>query len=172
MEGVPNRDPLHTLGRGSRVIRFSWPKPGLNGALSNDGLVISLPGGAGASYRARRAIEMLASDLARPISRAQLLVTELVTNSVRHGNVGPGGQILVDVALRDGVVRLTVTDSGPGFAPVRPALDPTSDGGIGLLLVDRLAERWGVSQGGRSVWFEVRRQLRPGLDSTEGRRVA
>jgi anti-sigma regulatory factor (Ser/Thr protein kinase) len=154
------------------VIRFSWRKPGSNRALSNDGLVISLPGGAGASYRARRAIEMLASDLAQPISHAQLLVTELVTNCVRHGNIGPGGQILVDVALRDGVVRISVTDSGPGFAPIRPALDPSTDGGVGLLLVDRLAERWGVSQGGRSVWFEVQRQPLPGLDSTEGRRAA
>jgi anti-sigma regulatory factor (Ser/Thr protein kinase) len=154
------------------MIRFSWPKPASERALSNDGLVVSLPGGLGACYWARRAIEVLARDLARPISHAQLLVTELVANSVRHGEVGPSGQILLEVALRDGVVRITVTDSGPGFEPRRPVPERSVNGGVGLLLVERLAKRWGVSQGGRSVWFEVQRQPLPELHSIMERKVA
>lgn len=86
---------------------------------------------------------------------ARLLVSELVTNSVRHAGLGPRDLIEIDVTAHDDLVRVEVTDMGAGF---EPPLSPESDSrsGWGLLLTDRLARRWGVSSAGRtSVWFEV-----------------
>jgi anti-sigma regulatory factor (Ser/Thr protein kinase) len=152
------------------VIRFSWPLA--RGGLSNDGLVIGVRGGLGAPRRARHAIRVVERDLARPISVVQLLVTELVANCVEHGNAGPEDELSLQVAVLDGVVRIAVTDSGPGFEPVPPVVAHGEDGGVGLLIVDRLANRWGVSQGGRRVWFEVTRQPALAAAASEGRRVA
>jgi anti-sigma regulatory factor (Ser/Thr protein kinase) len=152
--------------RSHAPVRFSWPKSVVNGGLSNDGLVITVRGGPGASRRARRAIGVMARDLARPIDHVRLLVTELVTSSVKHGNVGADGQVSLDVSLRGGVVRVTVTDAGPGFEEATPPdADPAANGGFGRLIVDRLAKRWGLSRSGRSAWFEVQRQRVPELTS-------
>src|SRR5207245_2733634 len=53
-------------------------------------------------------------------------------------------------------VRVEVSDPGPGFQPRTAGPEP---GGFGLMLVERLADRWGVDPGGRSrVWFEIDRR--------------
>lgn len=87
----------------------------------------------------------------------RLLVTELVTNGVRHGS--ERGPVNVSVAVEDAKVRVEVSDSGRGFSPPEapmPHLDGT--GGWGLQLVDRLAARWGVNvETGTCVWFELAR---------------
>lgn len=86
----------------------------------------------------------------------ELLVSELVTNAVRHGASDPHESILVRASRTDGHVRVEVCDEGTGFEPgpdPRGALEP---GGNGLLLVETLASRWGVSPGQPScVWFEA-----------------
>jgi hypothetical protein len=54
------------------------------------------------------------------------------------------------------VVTLTVSDAGPGFVPRPPAPDLDSEAGRGLLIVDALADRWGVdTSAGTRVWAEV-----------------
>jgi anti-sigma regulatory factor (Ser/Thr protein kinase) len=89
----------------------------------------------------------------------RLLVSELVTNSVRHvaGSTQP-----VELAVRIGkrAIRVEVRDGGAGFEPGR--LEPRgADGGFGLFLVERMASRWGVeTQDGTRVWFEL--DLAPG----------
>jgi anti-sigma regulatory factor (Ser/Thr protein kinase) len=91
----------------------------------------------------------------------RLLVTELLTNSVRHAETE--AYIALDVEIYPNSVRVVVSDRGPGFQPEK-APRPHSDrpGGWGLCLVDRLSDRWGVSLGERtSVWFEMNR---PGRD--------
>ena len=88
-----------------------------------------------------------------------LLTSEFVTNSVRHGNLGPETRVLVTVRLTSDVVRVEVSDPGPGFDPPG-ASTPTlyQQSGWGLYLVDQLATRWGVDRGrGTSVWFEIAR---------------
>ncbi len=84
-----------------------------------------------------------------------LLVTEAVANAVIHGPTD--GQIVVDVAAPDGVVRVAVRDDSDALPVVRD-VDPTSPGGRGVMLIDRLSRRWGVDRhpdGGKTVWFEV-----------------
>jgi anti-sigma regulatory factor (Ser/Thr protein kinase) len=82
-----------------------------------------------------------------------LLITELVSNAVRHGSP-PGGSIEVEVTVTGESLRVLVRDEGAGFDP--EAME-TEDGGWGIHLVRELASRWGVQRGDRGgeVWFEV-----------------
>ena len=84
----------------------------------------------------------------------RLLVSEVVTNSVIHAQPQPPGEVALDVWASDEVVRVAVTDHGPGFeAAKRPRGGERS--GWGLMMVDRLAHRWGVElEKGTEVWFE------------------
>lgn len=82
----------------------------------------------------------------------RLLLSEVVTNSIRHGR----GTQTVEVRLwfDRGAIRIEVEDHGPGFRPPRRA--PATDGGWGLVLVDKLADRWGVrSDSETTVWLEL-----------------
>ena len=83
-----------------------------------------------------------------------VLVTELVTNAVRHAGLAPGDEIVLHLAAAEGVVRAEVCDPGPGFEPTER--EPGPDGGFGLLLLRTLSTRWGISGGGGTcVWFEI-----------------
>jgi anti-sigma regulatory factor (Ser/Thr protein kinase) len=111
-----------------------------------------------APQAARKALEQLAEELrGEALDVAQLLVSELVTNAVRHGAPSLRDDGIVLAAFVDhGTLHVEVCDGGRGFDG-RPA-----DGGAlrtsgwGLVLVDRLADRWGVSEEPDTrVWFEL-----------------
>jgi len=86
----------------------------------------------------------------------ELLVSELVTNAVRHGASDPHESILVRATRTDGAVRVEVCDEGPGFHQRGEAPAEFEPGGRGLLLVKTLAARWGVSSHRPNcVWFEA-----------------
>jgi anti-sigma regulatory factor (Ser/Thr protein kinase) len=101
--------------------------------------------------------------LARELEIASLLTTELITNSVRHAGPGAGRMLAFEVRATETVVRVTVSDGGDGFVPHdRLNGQPAHDGGWGLHLVDKLADRWGAETGqGTSVWFELDRESAP-----------
>ncbi len=121
-------------------------------------LTLRLNPGPEAIPAARRALDGLSGLLERPIwEDLRLLVTELVTNGVRHGS--QRGPVEVMVAVDDDSVRVEVSDTGRGFSPDSAPM-PRSDGsgGWGLQLVDRVAARWGVKvEEGTCVWFEIAR---------------
>lgn len=96
----------------------------------------------------------------------QLLVSEVVTNAVRHGGARQGEHVDFRIALLSDQVRLEVRDPGPGFHDVTPALPDTDrGGGYGLYLVDLFANDWGVSGAeGTCVWFEVPLVAEAGAD--------
>jgi anti-sigma regulatory factor (Ser/Thr protein kinase) len=84
----------------------------------------------------------------------QVLVTELVTNSVRHAGLGPEDKVVAHLAAATGLVRVEVCDGGPGFDPVER--EPGPHGGFGLLLLRNLPDRWGIAtDDGTCVWFEL-----------------
>lgn len=88
-----------------------------------------------------------------------LLLSELVSNAVLHGGVGMEGTIGVRVEGLPSGVRVEVTDPGAGFDwdRRRQRQRPRREGGFGLSLVDRIAERWGIERerGQTLVWFEL-----------------
>lgn len=89
---------------------------------------------------------------------AQLLVSELVTNSVRHSGVPAGSEVIVSVDMTPGMVRLDVEDPGHAGTVALRAPEARSGGGYGLNLVQALSERWGmerVAEGGTRVWAQL-----------------
>lgn len=92
---------------------------------------------------------------------ALLLTTELVTNAFRHGVVPSGDPIVLVVEDSDHALRISIVQpTSASGVTMKTARAPTPDlavpGGLGLVIVDELAERWGVDAGppGR-VWFEL-----------------
>jgi signal transduction histidine kinase len=121
-------------------------------------LRIAIAGGNRAPERARSWIESAASWLPSELeSTLLLLVCELVNNAVRHGGAGEDAVIELELgALDGGGVMVQVTDPGTGFdhTPRDQPLD--EEGGWGLVLIESMAERWGVEHEGRTrVWFEL-----------------
>ena len=87
-----------------------------------------------------------------------LIVSELVTNSVRHADVGPAERVEIVVTKRGDRLRLAVTDPGAAALPRLVEFDLTEPGGLGLFLVDKLASAWGVVRdhdGVTEVWCEI-----------------
>ena len=117
-----------------------------------------LSGGVEACAAARRAVVAGDGDLPAAVREdVLLLVTELVANALQHGGVGPEGQVDVEMRLWPERVRVEVVDPGTDFAAVRPRPSHADPGGWGLVLVDRIAARWGVGRGPSftRVWFEL-----------------
>lgn len=106
---------------------------------------------------ARRAVRGLRGVLGTPALEAtSLLVSEVVTNAVRHAGTRSGDAIVMHLRLHPDVVRVDVSDPGRGFDPVRDR-PSAPESGWGLRLLDEVADRWGVDRGIRTtVWFEVR----------------
>jgi anti-sigma regulatory factor (Ser/Thr protein kinase) len=86
-----------------------------------------------------------------------LLVSEVVSNAVRHSTGPAQAAIGLEATVTPRAVRIAVTDAGDGFAP-RPR-DPNRPGeGYGLFLLEKAARSWGVEGDGRTtVWFELDR---------------
>jgi anti-sigma regulatory factor (Ser/Thr protein kinase) len=87
------------------------------------------------------------------IADLRLVISEVITNAVRHGG---DGEMVVAVTPKQGYLCVQVTDTGDGFAPRPRAFEPDDDGGFGLFLVERLTRRWGLTRedGKTRVWFE------------------
>lgn len=116
---------------------------------------IVLPRDSASAKSARAFLSVICADLVglAHLDDAQLLVSELVTNAVRHG--GPPIEVEVRCAPGQGV-HVRVRDGGAG----RPLLrDPGlhDDGGRGLPLVEALSDAWGVQPlpAGKQVWFHI-----------------
>lgn len=93
----------------------------------------------------------------RPLKSAQLLVSEVLSMSVRHSALPPGTPVHVAITVSSQVLRVAVED--PGWAAVVPpsTVWEGDAADFGMLLLPYLADRWGVDHGDRSpvVWFEL-----------------
>ena len=86
---------------------------------------------------------------------ARLVISELVTNALRHGL----GEVVLRCSIgADGALDVSVTDSGEERPTMLPP-DPKRIGGIGLRVVDSLSTKWGISPfpGGKTVWASIAR---------------
>lgn len=87
------------------------------------------------------------------VDTAELLVSELTSNVVKHA----GGRPTLRVFRRGDLIRIEVGDSRPGLVPVERDVDPDAVAGRGLLLVSTLAASWGFERDGDSklTWVEL-----------------
>lgn len=121
---------------------------------------IELPRALESAAAARQAVGELSAQLPEEVlGDVRLLVSELVTNALRHAGLDDDERIALTVLVSDTAVRVEVTDPGRGFDPETVPSDPEVAEGWGLYLVATLSDRWGVeSQSGVTrVWFELDR---------------
>ncbi|MFL5893498.1 MAG: ATP-binding protein [Thermoleophilaceae bacterium] len=142
--------------RFERLRNAGWEPVDLGGHEVVARLHLELRPGPQAAGEGRHALDRLRGAVAeRGLDTLRLLVTELVSNSVRHGSREEWIQLDVDIYAN--AVRVEVHDAGPGFRQEgTPQPHADRPGGWGLCLVDRLADRWGVARDDRTrVWFEI-----------------
>jgi anti-sigma regulatory factor (Ser/Thr protein kinase) len=121
---------------------------------------LDLGAGPSAPAKARDAIAALKERVGPAVlADATLLVSELVSNAVRHGHADDENHhVIMYIALSPERLRVEVCDGGPGFDPRNPPPPRPDSGRMGLLFVDKLSSRWGVStDDGACVWFELDR---------------
>ena len=119
-------------------------------------LELTLPPDAASVAEARaRVLDALAPQVADgKLETVRLLVSEVVTNAVRHGASRAPLQVH---ASWNSEIRIEVVDLGSGFTPSPRAGELEQPGGFGLFLVGRLADRWGVETDHTTkVWFVLR----------------
>jgi anti-sigma regulatory factor (Ser/Thr protein kinase) len=106
--------------------------------------------------RHRLGADLRTHGVAEPAIRdATLVLSELMSNAVRHARPLPGAQLRAAWTLDDGTLELAVSDGGGPTQPRtgRPA-SVSSLGGRGLGIVNRMSRRWGVHSDdhGATVW--------------------
>lgn len=146
------REATRRLDGHVRPDREAWPE-------------VSFGLDAHAPAQARRHVaQVLRDDVAAPVlDTAQLIVSELVTNSLRHGGAAAArAPVTVRIELAMSVIWLEVEDAGTGGAIARVAPDLDGGGGFGLQLVQAVSRRWGVehtADGATRVWVQLSRAV-------------
>ena len=121
---------------------------------------LRVPWNQSSGRQVRRALVSSLRDLdvdATVVGEAEIVISELVGNAVRHARPLPDGTIKVNWTVRSGVVEVEVTDGGGPTTP-RPAPRALlAVGGRGLRIVRGYAHEWGVHEdrGGRTVWVSL-----------------
>jgi anti-sigma regulatory factor (Ser/Thr protein kinase) len=113
--------------------------------------------------KARARVSRLGSTLGPRHDDVVLVISELVTNCVRHSASDQAIEMTVDSS--DTTIRIEVLDRGVGFVPI----DSMRGGGLGLKIVDRVAANWGVFTNGHcTVWVEISKTLEMSASSDSG----
>lgn len=113
---------------------------------------LSLPAHAMSVSVARAVIRSICNTIAPHLAdSAELVVSELVTNSVRHGSTGPAQHVDVELVVDDGGLRGSVSDEGPSFEHPPPLPSEGSVGGFGLHIAGSLSEMTVRRSGQRNV---------------------
>ena len=120
-------------------------------------LTLDLPAVPHSVSQARRAVAEMLDDLDVDVWPVGLIISEAVSNVVRHAYRGRApGRLELEVSVDDGMLTLVVADFGVGMSP-----DPDNSGlGIGMLMIERLAQHMDVTSTGGTRLL-VRMQLAP-----------
>jgi serine/threonine-protein kinase RsbW len=122
---------------------------------------VVLPADAAAPGAARVVIAHCLTALVarRVVGDAELVASELVTNSLRHAALRDADAIVVRIYLGEETLRLEIDNPGTvGIVATRVTDPQCGVGGFGLVLVEQLAARWGVRRtDSTSVWVEMAR---------------
>jgi transcriptional regulator with XRE-family HTH domain/anti-sigma regulatory factor (Ser/Thr protein kinase) len=115
----------------------------------------TLPATSDSPRTAREALAFVAQDIPEhALERGLLLISELVSNSVRHGPQGPSATVEIVVSVERTRLRVEVADRSETPARLKT---PSDEGGYGLALVSAMATRWGggLREGTNVTWFEI-----------------
>jgi len=114
-----------------------------------------------ATPRGARLARLLATEQLRewglPFEEAAQVVAELAANAATHGRV-PGRDFHLTVTATESTLRVEVTDTRGDRLPEAQRAFPEGESGRGLVLVEALADRWGVTSGPpprKTVWAEL-----------------
>ncbi|MEX2405796.1 MAG: ATP-binding protein [Actinomycetota bacterium] len=124
-------------------------------------IAVALPAVPESIPRAREILEGLRDELdGSVLEDLRLIVSELVTNSIRHAGLRTSDPIDLEVSVDETTIKLELRDRGRGFAPPPTPASLFQESGWGLFLVSKLTDRWGVStEGGvTTVWIEIHRK--------------
>ncbi|MGW4875857.1 ATP-binding protein [Streptomyces sp. NPDC004262] len=118
--------------------------------------------------RGARLARLLAAEQLRawglPLDPARQIVAELAANAATHGRV-PGRDFGLALYVVGGTLRIEVTDTRGDRPPRSGPLTPDAESGRGLMLVEALADKWGVAPGlspRKTVWAEIDVSPKPG----------
>jgi anti-sigma regulatory factor (Ser/Thr protein kinase) len=122
--------------------------------------VLLLPFAASSVGAARRRLvsDLVAADVCDPaVCDVALVISELLSNALRHAEPLPGSTIRVAWSIDGDSVRVSVSDGGGPTVPELGEPTQAATGGRGLRIVQKLSRRWGTSRGddGATVWAEV-----------------
>jgi anti-sigma regulatory factor (Ser/Thr protein kinase) len=123
---------------------------------------VSLPSDNRAARAARQTLRLLDGYIPEAtIEDVNLLVTELVSNSVKHASLNRDQEIEIDANPTERGIRVEVTN--PGAAQLaNPLPEKAQESGWGLMLVTKIASRWGIVTNGRTlIWFEIDLGMNP-----------
>lgn len=138
---------------GAAGRRWTPPSPPAGDGLGD----VTLRAGAALPSAARAAVAdwLMGRVPSTVLGDAQLLVSELVTNSYLHAGQGTGAPVRIRAGSTDGSIWVEVGDGGSdGAVARRPPMAQGAGGGFGLHLVDHVASQWGVTHvRGTQVWF-------------------
>ena len=118
---------------------------------------VTLPGEGRSVASGRRFVRDLLGHRHPALEKVALGVSELTTNAIKHTPSGDGGEITISLTAAGQTIRAEVTNEGETL-PERPPVPPDTEAedGRGILIVEALAETWGVTRhaGVTTVWAE------------------
>jgi anti-sigma regulatory factor (Ser/Thr protein kinase) len=124
----------------------------------NDHLELTVDAAPTAAGEARRAVARRGLVSSEREPTLLLLVSELVSNSVRHAGLRTDERIRLRARSDEECAHVEVCDAGrSGRVPAKRKHDALEPGGLGLVLVDEMADRWGIARTDHEtcVWFEL-----------------
>ncbi|GAA3804711.1 ATP-binding protein [Streptomyces coacervatus] len=131
------------------------PHPQLDNPIRNFTVLLS------PTPRGARLARLLTAEQLRtwelPLEKATQIVAELAANAATHGRV-QGRDFRLTLYVVADTLRIEVTDTRADTLPHLTQGDPDAESGRGLLLVNALADRWGVAAGPyprKTIWAEV-----------------
>jgi anti-sigma regulatory factor (Ser/Thr protein kinase) len=143
------------VARNGRLTAWATQPPEPHGSIS-----MRIRGGVDAPGRARRSVlSQLGSQIPQTTaSDVALVVSELVSNSVLHADVGPRRTLTLEMLTLDDRLRISVIDPGSRLEPRILPRGRERVGGAGLFIVKQLSEAWGVAHDGSGVtrvWCDI-----------------
>jgi anti-sigma regulatory factor (Ser/Thr protein kinase) len=119
---------------------------------------ITLPGVERSVAGGRRFVRETLGSRHPALDMVALGVSELATNAIMHTSSGDGGHLTIGILARGHGVRAEVTNDGTMATKPRVRRDAESENGRGILIIEALADSWGVIEhsGTTTVWVELR----------------